>query len=314
MAVKTSLSHHDFSEILANYRVGDLLSGEPLKEGTVQTIYRLNTATSSFIFKYYENRPLESVRFEANVVAYVTEQDFPTAKVIKSTAGEAVGIYNDKPYILFEFIEGQPVNEFSLEQQRGITHLAASLQNITVNYRPPWHEFRWNYRPELCLQLAHERAQQLDTSTAHAKVEWFAETLSKLRFPEELPRGVCHCDYHPSNMLFKNGQMQALIDFDDANYTYLLFDLVNLIDGWAWPHDGQFNSVKAQEIVANYQQVRPLSNLEKDHLFDVHKLGILFDGIWFFARGEIADFYERRKIEYLDAFGRENYRHILFGK
>jgi Ser/Thr protein kinase RdoA (MazF antagonist) len=35
----------------------------------------------------------------------------------------------------------------------------------------------------------------------------------------------------------------GLIDFDDSNYTYLGFDLVGLIETWAWPHqaDGKIS-------------------------------------------------------------------------
>ena len=286
----------------------------PFGEGTVQTIFRLTTTQGQFIFKYYENRTVESVRFEAEVVNYIQSKNFSCAALFKNKQGQSVGVHDDKPYMLFEFVDSQVLPELNAEQRRQIAHTAAQLQNITRRYKPKWRKFRWNYSPALCLQLAQDRAHELSTSNAQAKQVWFERTLNQLNLPNNLSKGICHCDYHLSNILFKDGELVALLDFDDANYTYLSFDLVNLIDGWAWPHEGDFHPEMAHQIRQDYEQIRPLNTLEKRHLFDVHKLGILFDGIWFFKRGQAEDFYERQKIEFLDSLGRIAYKEALFGK
>jgi len=41
-------------------------------------------------------------------------------------------------------------------------------------------------------------------------------------------------------------------------------------------------------------------------------LSILFDCIWYFGRGSAKDFYERRKIEFLNDLGREKYAGAIF--
>jgi Ser/Thr protein kinase RdoA (MazF antagonist) len=42
--------------------------------------------------------------------------------------------------------------------------------------------------------------------------------LLKLELPVNLSKGICHCDFHVANVLFKENQFEALLDFDDANY------------------------------------------------------------------------------------------------
>jgi hypothetical protein len=42
------------------------------------------------------------------------------------------------------------------------------------------------------------------------------------------------------------------------------------------------------------------------------KLSILFDCVWYFARGDAEDFFERRKIEFLNALGRSEFYKRLF--
>jgi Ser/Thr protein kinase RdoA (MazF antagonist) len=115
-------------------------------------------------------------------------------------------------------------------------------------------------------------------------------------------------------VLFQDGTFAALIDFDDANYTYLLFDLIGLIESAAWRHDQDpvLDFTRAREVIDEYSKYRPLNPLEKRHLFDVYKLSILFDAIWYFRRGSGADFYEKRKIDFLNGIGREAFTQIIF--
>src|SRR5690606_37183506 len=128
-----------------------------------------------------------------------------------------------------------------------------------------------------------------------------------------LPKGICHCDFHFSNVLFNRHRFVALLDFDDANYTFLLFDLVGLIESWAWPHPSDVLALKqARVIVQKYMKYRPLNPVEQRHLYDVYKLSILMDTIWFLGRGSAPDFYERRIIDFLNNLGRQAFFSMIF--
>ena len=59
-------------------------------------------------------------------------------------------------------------------------------------------------------------------------------------------------------------------------------------------------------------QHRPLMDDEKKHLFDIFKLTIMLDCIWYFKRGRTDDFYERRKIDSLNNLGREEFYKRIF--
>jgi Ser/Thr protein kinase RdoA (MazF antagonist) len=307
MAVKTVFTEDEFVALLAHYDLGDFREAKPLAAGTVQTNWLIITTQGRFIYKYYENRSSESVRFEANLMAYIRQRGFPCAAPMRDHRGRAVRMYRDKAYIIFEYIDGHSLDHLNPQQKTQVIQAAAQLQQITKTYLPSLRKFRWNYGPELCLQLAQAETRKVGTLNARAKLDWFEQQLSNLKLPPTLSKGICHCDYDLSNLLFRNGELVALVDFDDANYTYLTFDLVNLIDGWAWPYQGSLNLDHARQIARDYRWLRPLNRLESRHLFDVHKMQILMDGIWFFARGDVADFYERQKIDTLDSLGRDGY-------
>lgn len=314
MAVKTNFSDSELITILADYNIGQYLGSEPIVKGTIQTNYIISTSMGRFVFRFYENRSKESVLFETNLINYLKKRDYPCQTVVANKHGHYVGIYRGRPYCFFEFIEGKHAQDPSEEQKKQLIRKVAELQNITKKYRPSKMIYRGNYTPELCKQLAQDKADKLNNPTATNKLSWIQDKIAELVIPRSLPKGICHCDFHFSNVLFNNDQFKALIDFDDANYTYLTFDLVGLIESNAWAHTRNevLDFDEASRTVAEYTQYRPLNNIEKRHLFDVYKLSILFDSIWFMERGNADDFRERRKIGFLDRTGPASFYAQIF--
>lgn len=313
MAAKTVFTDDDFAKILAEYDLGDYLRSAPIAQGTVQTNYVVQTSHGRFVLRYYETRSRESVLFESDVLAFLSAQNYPSPAQISNKQGGYVGTYRDKPFVLFAFLAGEVEEHPNPRQWQQLVQKVAELHKLTEGFHSPYESYRWNYTSALCQQLAQAAAERIDTPDANAKYEWHKQELSLLDLPETLPTGVCHGDFHFSNVLFDGNKLVAVLDFDDANITYLSFDLVGLIESQAWPYDsGTLDLARAREVVQDYARHRALSLLEQQHLFDVYKLSILFDCVWYFARGSVDDFYEKRKIDFLNDLGRQRFIEELF--
>jgi len=290
MAVKTPFSIQDFKHILTHY-----------------------TSQGKFIFRYYENRSIGSVLFESELLLYLREHRYPCPSPCQNKNGAYVGLYHGKPYLLMHFINGQHIEDPQDHHKQQLIQKVAELQVMTQAFQPRYLDYRWNYDIELCRRLARVEAQKINSPNAYEKLSWLENQLSVLDLPDSLPKGICHCDFHFSNVLFQDDQFVGLLDFDDANFTYLVFDLVCLIDSWAWPFQSEaLDLVNAREIVQTYIRYRPLSDIEQCHIFEVHKLSILFDCIWYFGRGGADDFYEKRKIKFLNNLSWKKYNEAIF--
>ena len=313
MAVKTQISKADFEKILAQYALGTFLRAEPIPQGTVQTNYFLHTSRGRFVFRYYENRTFESALFESHLLAYLKKHAYPCPGPIKDGHGKTLGLFRQKPFMICEYIDGQPIQQPGEHHKQQLIQKAAQLNRLTRTYRPRYKKYRWNYDADLCRRLAQAEARKLHSQDAMDKYAWLDGQLSTLQLPRSMPKGICHCDFHFSNVLFQEDQFAALLDFDDANFTYLVFDLVGLIEAWAWTYPADTLDLnQARAVVQEYMKHRCLSAVEKRHLFDVYQLSILFDCIWYFARGCAGDFDEKRKIDYLHSLGREKFTEALF--
>lgn len=311
-------------QILVHYAVGALVNLSPFTAGGVQTNLLLHTTMGKFVLRYYrQNRSFAAVQFEVNLLNYLKRHAYPCPGVIRNKRGRYLGLAQEKPYALFEFVEGVHIEEPTAAQQVQLIQKVAELHKLTQHYRPIHRHARWNYGVPFCATMAEKMAQRVATASAQEKLAWYRQTVAQVVLPAALPKGICHADFHFSNVLFKDGNFHALLDFDDANYTYLTFDLVSLLeptlfpfrwDTWQTfaPDEVVFDFSAARAIVSIYQAHRPLHLLEKRHLFDVLKLATLIDCLWYFARGELPDFYEKRKIDCLDLLGRERFCRELF--
>jgi homoserine kinase type II len=314
MAVKTHFSNQDFKQILSNYDLGVYIHSDPIPQGTIQTNYFVNTSQGKFVFRYYENRSLESVLFESELLRFLREHRFPSPYPSPDKNGSFVNLFHEKPFMLMNFIEGDPIEDLQDHHKNQLIQKVAELQNLTGSFSSEYKEHRWNYDIELCQTLARNEAGRLDTESARKKLSWVGKMLSYLDLPESLPKGICHSDFHYLNILYQDDRLSGLLDFDDANCTYLGFDLVCLIDSWTWPFQtGSLDLMKAREITDTYRRYRLLSAIEQRHIFDIHKLSILFDCVWYFERGGGDDFYEKVKVEWLDKLGRDAFTGALFG-
>jgi homoserine kinase len=313
MAVKTAFAPEDLARILSQYDLGAYIDSKAIGQGTVQTNYLVETTQGRMVFRYYENRSRESVLFERDLLLYLRERRYPCPAPLRNRRGAYVGVHCEKPFVVFGFIEGHHVEHPGARHRQQLVQRAAELQSLTAGFHSRYMPYRWNYEPGLCGALARAEATRLGTPGAHGKSAWLVRELSALELPPSLPRGICHCDFHFSNVLFQGDEFVALLDFDDANHTFLQFDLVGLIEAWAWPHTADvLDLAAARRLVQAYSSHRSLSAIEQQHLYDVYKLSILFDCVWYFARGEPDDFRERNKIEALTGLGKDRFFEALF--
>jgi homoserine kinase type II len=323
MAVKTTFSNETIQNILRSYTLGDLIKAEPIAEGTVQTNYKIITTKTTVVLRCYENKPIESVLFEMELLNSLTAKGFPTPRPIPNKTGDLVFHEQNKPCALFPFASGAHFDTLNPSQQLSQMQTVAQLNKDTIGYESAYTASRCLYAPPFCREMLEKIERGIDTENSRKKKVWFLSQLSSLSLPDSLPKAICHCDAYPYNILFEGDRLSALLDFDQANITYACYDLALLlplfVDGFDWDTWEQFDRSapildfdKAKMVLSDYETIRPLSTEERYFLFDVVKLTVLFDCLWYFERGNADDFFERRKIETLNQLGRNGFYEQLF--
>jgi homoserine kinase type II len=87
----------------------------------------------------------------------------------------------------------------------------------------------------------------------------------RMAWRTDLPRGVIHADLFPDNALFTDAALTGVIDFYFACTDALAYDLAVCLNAWCF--DGaSYDLERGRAMIAAYQSVRPLSDLEREML------------------------------------------------
>jgi homoserine kinase type II len=79
-----------------------------------------------------------------------------------------------------------------------------------------------------------------------------------------LPSGIVHGDLFRDNVLFRDGTIVALLDFESAFHGPFVYDLLVTIA--AWCYRSSFELEQARALVEGYESVRPLEPAERGAL------------------------------------------------
>ncbi|MHB1367173.1 MAG: phosphotransferase [Eubacteriales bacterium] len=323
MASKTVFTADDIRNMLSEYDIGEAVDFSPVPRGSVQTNYFVNTTQGKFVLRYYENRHYEQVQFELLLLDKLKKERFPCAPYIPPRKN-SLRIYQDKPYVLFRFVEGEHAIHPNERQFYNLIYLIGRLGEITRSLKLDYSDSRLSYNAFTLEKLAKEYAMKINTANACKKLEWMMQEIQSLDLPDTLKMGICHCDYYYTNILYDGDHIAALIDFDDANYTYLFFDLISVIHffkpGFSHETWNKFDKkdpildfAEAKKVIGIFEQKFEIPKEDKMHFYDILKLAILFDCLWYFERGCCGDFFEKRKIEAINQMGRKQFFEQLFG-
>lgn len=308
MAVKTDFTLEDIRTALADYAIGHIDSLSPMTHGNDQTNLAVSAGETSYVFRYYEKRPEEYVRYEIDLLDYLAKYDFPSPSPIFNKNGQAIGFYAGKPFVLFEFMAGE--HRDNQESALLVAESIGRLHTLTKGYKPNYAEARAALSADYVLGFAAAKSGSLPASEATARTEWLKSELSAIHLPADMPKGAIHGDLNPGNFLYVGDSLSAVLDFDQSGYTFLIHDVAQLIYWWAWGNPTSIDWDLASRLVSSYQAHRVLSNDEKDHLYDMLLMVNLISMGWDFASDDFIE--SQSRVNYLKSVGRNECKVKLF--
>ncbi len=133
MAQYTYLNITDIQNILIPYGVKKVLSFKVLSGGWVNTNYKVQTPTQDFVLTISEQKSIQKAISLASFLVYLDQHNFTTSKIVNTLKGELTTVWNQKPILLKEFIEGDIIEDLSENQ---LTYLGGELAKLH-GIKPP---------------------------------------------------------------------------------------------------------------------------------------------------------------------------------
>ena len=152
--------------------------------------------------------------------------------VLPDTTGETIPLIDHGLWQLSPFVRGIALDRsaYTMDGWRGDAAADFLIRFYAISSRlhgePPWPPFAIpDYVRNLLATLSRHEAE-----TAR-RFDSFKNHLEKNLFPvlAHLPGRLCHGDYHPLNMIWGEGFIRAVIDWEFCGVKPEIYDLANLI-------------------------------------------------------------------------------------
>ncbi len=265
VAVYTELSSDQLSAIARGFRLGALLDARGVPHGSINTNYRMQTASGIYFLRHTTVRSAADLEFEAAFIAHLVEGGFPAPTLMRTAEGHWFLEIAGGRASVFRYLPGEELTRGVLtpEHCERVGSQLAQLHRLANSFpadRPN------PYSPA-------KVAQWLDELGGHAEAEIAAlaeELKGYLREAqtfqgELLPRGAIHADLFMDNVKWVGGRISAFFDFEMACRDSFLLDIAITLNAWCFEERYQPDLCRA--LVRGYQTERQLWPSEIEALY-----------------------------------------------
>ncbi len=300
------MASHVREIISENYEIGDLKKMKKLDRGYVNTSYEIETVRNDkenryFLRKYKKGIREEEIKFEHSIINHLVKKNFGIVAPLVYTKdgrtyteqcqGSSDGEKGEVAFIsVFEFLPGEDRYTWDNpactdEELRNGAAVLAQYHDTVFDLNPEGRR----YEPRIIdlLPLMAENIRNYAKKGGKTKFDaYFLENLHSIlsaidrvarsideREYEEMVHLAIHCDYHPGNLKFQNGEVTGLFDFDWSKIDARCFDVALAITyfctTWEGKEDGDLQLDKTAAFLQTYQKgldpcrgVGPLGELE----------------------------------------------------
>lgn len=223
----------------------DVQSIECLQDGADNLVLKITTSNKDFVFRVSKrSKQPKDIEFETSLACFLSTTELPVAKIIPTKQGAPFCTFRQRMAVLFEFCSGDifaisPMNKPSIELAYNGGKILAKLHKKLQIF----HQQNKNYgtrrlNSEFSRVLENKKEFSDKYINPNNFLTQIADVLQKTASSEM--NTIVHNDFRIQNVLIKNEQICAILDFDWACEGNNLKDLAHALVEWSYP-DGAKN-------------------------------------------------------------------------
>jgi Ser/Thr protein kinase RdoA (MazF antagonist) len=243
-AERDSFGLDELAIVLSRYDLGDIHAVREFARGSKRAPKLVVEADKgTFLLKRRAPGPqsdVAKVAFTHQIQLLLAAKNFPLPYLIGTRkANNSMLILDETIYEMFEYISGEgygakPGETYHSGHTQGLYHKL--LEDFHTNYSPPtgsYHDAKairemTASAPE-SLKIGDEAQTQKALDLIRMIGEAYDHCAEKVNRAglHNWAKQIVHGDWHPGNMLFRNGKVVAVIDYDTARYQQRVIDMAN---------------------------------------------------------------------------------------
>jgi homoserine kinase type II len=257
MGTFRTLSAADVMELVQGFGLSGYRSHRAISAGTINTNLAVELTGGNYFLRINEGKALPDVEREARVIEHLSARGVPTPPALRGSGGEPWLSWRGLYVSLFPWVPGEVLARDAMGEaearQAGAALAGMHLVGADFPDRRPGR-----YEPdEIARRFATIEARSGRDPDLHAATAEIGPELARLasaRAPR-LPEGLIHGDLFIDNVLFDGGRLVALLDFEQASWGRLAYDLAVSVLAFGFGTD-DFRPEVTRAVNAGYAAVR----------------------------------------------------------
>ncbi len=236
MGVITKLPIDKINELIENTNI-KFISLYETKNGITDSTYICTAENKTkYIFKVFESSTLENIENKVHILDCI--KDLKVPKVISKD----IVLYENKPTILFSFIEGKISKKITLKQIEEISLFLSKLHKIKNIKTSNENIYSKDYFEKML--------NKIDDKKLKKDLENRYKLIKNINLENN---SLIHGDLFPDNAKFIDQKLSGVYDFAQACFGNSYFDLAVLIISWCF-EDYDFNEIHFEKVLVVYSK------------------------------------------------------------
>jgi len=285
MADREKFSSQELVIVMSNYELGAIRAIKEFPRGSRKAPKLLITADSGEYLLKRRARGKDDpykVAFAHAIQLYLATVKFPLPHLIGTRKdNNSMFQHNGRVFEMFEYIRGSNYDnslEETFDSGRTLALYHKLLRDFKTEFQPgvgSYHDARnlhsgFERLPEMLGKADREHVitERQMSSTMEFLQRAYEEAKGKVNAAGllEWPAQIVHCDWHPGNVLFRNREVVAALDFDSARLQQRVIDLANGVlqfsilggseDPGSWPE--YLDESRFKRFLRGYDEVDPV--------------------------------------------------------
>jgi len=257
----TELGPDEAAAVAARYGLGEVRGLTAIAAGTINSNFALDCAAGRFFLRINEGKREDDVAWEAALVADLAAAGVP-APVPLAIGGARYTEWRGRWISVFPWRAGRHLAPAEVtaaaaaELGRTLAQIHLAGQAIPVARRRPSRYAFAALEQRLASIEAAAAGDVALTEVVAVLVEERAHLTAAAAVRDAATTGIIHGDLFRDNVLWVDGRIAAVLDFEQASAGSLAYDLAVCLNDWCWVDGPVANLTRA--LVGGYQDVRRL--------------------------------------------------------
>ncbi|MCH7850133.1 MAG: phosphotransferase [Nanoarchaeota archaeon] len=269
MKPSPKLLEKDLVEIIGRYNIGNFISFDSKSKSFDGKVYIFKTSKGKYVLKIFSLFKLSNIKYQNAIIRHLAKHNVPVPINVLNKKGDEITNIFGEDLLIQKFVDGREDSLLSIKLVKDMGKNFGLMHQAMLKFKD--YEKKFDKSEYKILKLPKgSKFESILNFDLNAINSFNDIPLTNLR------KCHIHGDISCVNFLTKNDKLKAIIDFEEAHYGILVYDLATFI-AQNFVRSNFLFKKKIKYFIEEYEKIIKLNEYEKKALYYliVHRLVIV---------------------------------------